>query len=160
YNALIPPRDDGQVWEYAGRYMGAHAGESGKYERNNSTRYAIQFTIGVANHPSYPTYDRSKPTVWEPLTDAMVLAFRWMRHQLIEAGAVSELVTPDRHLPGRQTACPGESVMARWDELLEPWTAQHHEPDPLPPEDDMAKIALIRFDGYADAFSVNPETEE
>lgn len=145
YNALIPPRTDGQVWEYAGEYMGAHAGESGVYEHNNSTRYAIQFTIGVSNHPSYSSYDPSRPTVWEPLTDAMVDAFRWWRHQLLEANVVTELVTPDRHLPGRATTCPGEAVMARWDDLLEPYA-----PPPPPPEVQQMPPTILRLKGYAD----------
>jgi hypothetical protein len=156
YNALIPPRTDGQVWEYAGEYMGAHAGEAGQYQKNNSTRYAIQFTIGVDNHPSYSNYDPSKPVRWEPLTDAMVDAFRWWVHELRSKGVVAWdcPITPDRHLPGRQTACPGEAVLARWADLLEPWQPPT-EPQ-LPPEDDMAKIAKIRFRGYADQFALIP----
>lgn len=154
YNFKILPRFDGSavVCEYAGLHMAAHAGETGKYEHNNSTRCAIQFAIGVDNHPSYSNYDPTRPVAWEPLTDAMVEAFRWLRADLLGLGAVTSLVTPDRELPGRATSCPGEAVVGRWDDLL---AADPTEPD-LPPEDDMANIAIIRPRGIADQFALVP----
>lgn len=154
YNYLIPPRADGsaQVWEYAGEYRGAHAGVE-----NNKRFIAVQFALGVDNHPSYASYDRSKPTVWEPLTDEMVDAFRWLRHKLVSEGRLrpDHKVVPDRHLPGRQTACPGDAVLGRWNDLLVPWETGSKEP-----EMQMVKIRLRDRNGveYADQFLAVPLT--
>lgn len=139
YNDICPPRSDGtsQIWEYAGEYMAAHAGSI-----NNMSWYAIQVAIGVSNHPSYASFDPTKPTVWEPLTDAMVNAIRWRRHNLVESGilAPNHEMRPHRALPTAQTICPGNAVLARWNDLLVPWS-----PTPQPPEDDMEYVTLTEL---------------
>jgi hypothetical protein len=128
YNYVIPPRMDGagpQVWEYAGTYQAAHS------QGENDVAIGVLFAIGVANHPSYPTYDPSKPTVWEPLTDGMVDAYRWLRDRLLyESGYVLPSVAEIEHrnMPGAATPCPGNSVIARAADLLVPSV-------PLPPEE-------------------------
>jgi hypothetical protein len=144
YNYVIPPRADGssQVWEYAGSFMAAHsAGE-------NNVAVGVLFAIGVNNHPSYSTYDPTKPVVWEPCTDRMVEAYRWLRDvhlagQGIVNGGVIEL--EHRSMPGAATACPGVSVIARAADL----TASH-TPD-LPPEE---PVTVSYFKLAADSLTV------
>lgn len=153
YNDIIPPRADrsSQVWEYAGDYMAAHAGAI-----NNPSWYAIQFALGVNNHPSQSGYDRLKPTIWQPLTDEMVNAFRWRRHDLVQRGllAPDHEVRPHRELPTAATACCGDGILSRWDDLLEPWVESlPPTPQPLPPEDDM-KPFLWRDARFANVFLV------
>lgn len=127
YNYVIPPRADGsaQVWEYAGTHQAAHsAGE-------NDVAIGVLFAIGVANHPSYSNYDRTRPTVWEDCTDAMVEAYRWLRDRLLfEAGFVTAdvLELEHRSMPGAATACPGQSVIGRFADLAAPY-----DPDPEDP---------------------------
>jgi hypothetical protein len=127
YNYVIPPRADGssQVWEYAGSYQAAHsAGE-------NDTAIGVLFAIGVTNHPSYSTYDKSKPTVWEALTDGMVDAYRWLRDRLLfDSGYVLPTVQELEHraMPGALTACPGQSIIARAADLLRPLIPIPEEP--------------------------------
>ena len=120
YNYVIPPRADGsaQVWEYAGSYQAAHsAGE-------NDVAIGVLFCIGVANHPSYANYDPTRPTVWEDCTDAMVTAYRWLRDRLLlDAGFVTAAVLEFEHraMPGAATACPGQSVIGRFNDLAVPY---------------------------------------
>lgn len=140
YNYIIPPRVDGsaQVWEYAGEYMAAHAGSQ------NNTRYvAVQFALGVDNHPSYGSYDRSRPTVWQPCTDVMVEAFRWLRDTvLVPSGLVARgaPMLEDNDLPGRATSCPGDAVRGRWVDLGKPYVV----PPPIEslPEDRTVKYFI------------------
>lgn len=138
YNYVIPPRADGtaQVWEYAGTYQAAHsAGE-------NDVAIGVLFAIGVANHPSYVNYDRTKPTVWEPLTDAMVEAYRWLRDRLLfDAGFVLPTVAQMEHraMPAAATACPGNSVIGRAADLLKPSV-------PDPPEEPIVKYFNLKAD--------------
>jgi hypothetical protein len=145
YNYVIPPRADGssQVWEYAGSYQAAHsAGE-------NDVAVGVLFAIGVANHPSYASYDPTKPTVWEPLTDPMVHAYRWLRDEyLARQGIIHPVYVAEvehRNMPGAATACPGVSVIARAADL----TASH-TPD-LPPEE---PVAVSYFKLAADSLTV------
>ena len=151
YNYVIPPRSDGsaQVWEYAGTYQAAHsAGE-------NAVAIGVLMCIGVDNHPSYKTYDPTKATVWEPLSDGMVEAYRWLRDEhLKHIGAVAvPAQTPHRNMPDANTACPGNAVLARWGDLLEPY--QPALPPPPAPEDDHQMIRM-RIDGYADQMLLVP----
>lgn len=143
YNYIIPPRSDGsaQVWEYAGDYMAAHAGST-----NNPRYVAVQFALGVSNHPSYSGYDPTKPTVWEPCTDAMVEAFRWLRDRiLVPSGLVarSAPMLEDNDLPGRATACPGDAVRGRWVDLGKPYVVPAPPPPPPPPPE-VPRMILVR----------------
>jgi hypothetical protein len=143
YNFIIPPRADGssQVWEYAGDYMAAHAGST-----NNPRYVAVQFALGVDNHPSYSSYDPNRPTLWQPCTDAMVEAFRWLRDTiLVPSGLVARgaPMVEDNDLPGRATACPGDGVRARWSDLLEPYVAPSPPPAP-PPTVEVPAMILVR----------------
>jgi hypothetical protein len=134
YNYVIPPRADGsaQVWEYAGSYTAAHsAGE-------NDISIGVLFAVGVANHPSYPTYDPTKPTIWEPITDPMVEAYRWLRDRLLtESGSVLPDVAEIEHraMPGAATICPGRSVIGRAADLLAP----------LPPEEPDVAVSYFKL---------------
>lgn len=104
YNYVI----DGQgvVWEYAGRYRAAHAGEP-----NNSNAYAILLLVGLA--------DTAHLTGFETVTEAMIVAVRRLRQWLVDVGALAagHEMLQDRQLPGRRTICPGPEVVARWDDL-------------------------------------------
>lgn len=119
YNYVIPPRTDpaaAVVWEYAGDYQAAHsAGE-------NAVSVGVLFALGVDNHPSYPSFDRNRPTVWELLTPGMVDAYRWLCEHLINQGVVRSAVaqTPHRNMPGAATACPGNSILQQWADLTAP----------------------------------------
>lgn len=120
YNYVIPPRSDGsaQVWEYAGDYQAAHS------EDENAVAVGVLFVIGVTNHPSYANYTPTKPTVWEPITPAMIDAYRWLRDvHLKGAGIVAANVAEVEHrnMPGAATACPGDSVISVDLELRLPW---------------------------------------
>lgn len=131
YNYVIPPRADGsaQVWEYAGGYQAAHsAGE-------NDISVGVLFAIGVANHPSFDKYDPTKPTVWEPLTDEMVDAYRWLRDEHLKplgivAPSVAEI--EHRHMPGAATDCPGQSVIFRDVDLDAPYQPEDWTMRPKP----------------------------
>ena len=125
YNYVIPPRGDGsaQVWEYAGDYQAAHS------EDENPVALGVLFVIGVTNHPSYGNYQPTKPTVWEPITPAMIDAYRWLRDVelpgIIDPATVAEV--EHRHMPGAATACPGNEVIAADSELDKPYA----EDDPM-----------------------------
>jgi hypothetical protein len=127
YNYVIPPRASNipEVWEYAGLYRAAHsAGE-------NDQAFGVLFLNGVDNHPSYSTYDPDRPTVWEPLQDCQIQAYRWLREKyLLHWQDITPVVkqTPHQLMPGAATACPGESILGRWNELLQPYS----EPTPAP----------------------------
>lgn len=128
YNYVIPPRTDGvaQVWEYAGDYQAAHS--SGE----NDVSIGVLFAIGVTNHPSYGNYNPAKTTVWEPITDPMIDAYRWLRDiHLKGAGIVAATVAEVEHrnMPGANTACPGNQVIAADVELRLPWTETPMGPD-------------------------------
>jgi hypothetical protein len=130
YNYVIPPRTDSssQVWEYAGTFQAAHS------QGENDVAIGVLFAIGVANHPSYANYDKTKPTVWEPLTDSMVEAYRWLRDRLLfDAGYALPSVAQIEHraMPGALTACPGNSVIGRAADLLAPTPPASEEPVPL-----------------------------
>jgi hypothetical protein len=131
YNDIIPPRADGssQLWEYAGEYMAAHAGAI-----NNPYWWAIQVAIGVDNHPSYSNYDRTRPTVWQPLTDPMIAAFQWRRRWLVDNGFLlpDHEVREHGQLPNAATTCPGNGVRARWADLVA--TTQPPGDDDMTPE--------------------------
>lgn len=150
YNFIVPPRVDGssQVWEYAGDYQAAHS--SGE----NDIAVGVLFAIGVANHPSYSNYDPNRPTVWEPLTDEMVDAYRWLRDVHLKGrGVVATNVAQIEHrfMPGAATACPGSSVMARAADLLAPYAPA----PPIPPKDDDMPNILWRPRGYKNVFITN-----
>lgn len=126
YNYVIPPRADGsaQVWEYAGEYRAAHS------ENENHIAIGVLFAIGVNNHPSYKNYDRTKPTVWQPLQDNMINAYHWLRDELLPSGGLvaGPAQTPHKDMPGALTACPGIPILGRWDTLV-------GDPTPPPGED-------------------------
>lgn len=132
YNYVIPPRADrsSQVWEYAGPYQAAHsAGE-------NSISLGVQFAIGVDNYPSYVDYDWSEPTIWQPLEDGQVEAFRFLMWKLRQEGLIDDrtvMVRPHKDMPGAATPCPGASILARWDELLMPWNPQENTVQAITP---------------------------
>lgn len=120
YNYVIPPRTDGsaQVWEYAGDYQAAHS------EGENAISVGVLFALGVTNHPSYGNYQPTKPTVWEPITPPMIDAYRWLRDEhLTGSGIVADTVAEVEHrnMPGANTACPGESVIAANSQLSQPY---------------------------------------
>lgn len=150
YNYVIPPRADGssQIWEYAGTWQAAHsAGE-------NDVSIGVLFAIGVNNHPSYSNYDPTRPTQWEPLTDPMVEAYRYLRDEvLIRQGIVIPAVEEIDHknMPGAATACPGVSVVDRHADLSKPWAPP--VPPPVPPEDDV-KPFLWRPAGFQNVFII------
>lgn len=155
YNYVIPPRDDGsaQVWEYAGTYQAAHsAGE-------NDVAIGVLFAIGVHNHPSYANYDKTRPTVWEELTDPMVEAYRWLRDRLLfDAGYVLPTVAQIEHraMPGAATACPGNSVIARAADLLEPLTKEPTNMEYFTLKDSPATLWQTVVPGVA--LRVDPDT--
>lgn len=129
YNYVIPPRADGsaQVWEYAGEYRAAHS------EDENGIAIGVLFAIGVNNHPSYKNYDRTKPTVWQPLQDNMINAYHWLRDELLpsEHLVTSPAQVPHKDMPGALTACPGIPILGRWATLV----GSPLPPPPLPGED-------------------------
>lgn len=100
YNWLID--SEGIIWEYAGDYVAAHsAGEN-------------PFAIGVIFWNS----------VQDDLTDAQVQAFRELRYDLTKRNMLSagHSIIPHKNMPGAATPCPGSKVLARWSELIVPYT--------------------------------------
>jgi hypothetical protein len=139
YNYVIPPRMAGaaaEVWEYAGLYQAAHS--SGE----NSISIGVLFAIGVNNHPSYSTYDPTQPTVWEPISEQMIDAYRWLRDvHLADVLRVPLEQRQHNQMPGAATSCPGESIISRWSELLAPCTPP--VPPPVPPPEEPVTTILI-----------------
>ncbi len=117
YNYLIDQA--GEVWEYAGDYRAAHS------TGNNDLAIGVLIWNGVA----------------EPVTDAQVLAVRWLRWYLQERHrlAADARTLPHKELPNAATACPGTLVMARWGEFLVPYIP----PQPEPPVVDSGSVITI-----------------
>lgn len=88
---------------YAGDYQAAHS--SGE----NAQAIGILFLNGVDQR----------------VTDSEVLAFRWLVADLFNRGRTGPATstTPHCDMPDAATPCPGDQVLARWDELLVPYTA-------------------------------------
>jgi hypothetical protein len=140
YNYLIPPRDVPTVWEYAGSYRGAHS------EDENDTSIGVLMVIGVSNFPTYPEYDPTKPVRWEDLTDNMVEAYQWLRDEYLPAKGLVANPEQRQHnqMPGAATACPGKSVIDRWDDLLQPYDNEEEE----------MNLILWRPKGYQNVFII------
>lgn len=123
YNYIIlPGRAGGLVCEYAGLYRAAHSAGENHW-------IGVQFALGVNNHPSYRNYDPGKPTVWQPVDDDMINAYRWLRDVHL-AGVLSANFDQLQHrqMPGAATACPGQAIIDRWADLLTAYT-EPSEPD-------------------------------
>lgn len=91
---------DGSLFEFAGLFQSAHS------KGNNLTSIGVQFHNSVG----------------EPLTDAQVDAYRWLRGHLVEIGALvaDHAVTPHHDMRGASTTCPGQWVKQRLAELIAP----------------------------------------
>ena len=114
YNWVVD--QDGVIWEYAGDYRAAHS------EGENSTAIGVLILVGIG----------------EVLTDAAVVAFQYLRANLIHRGRLSVNCETLQHrqMPGAATACPGDQVIARWDDLLKPFEIIiPPDPPPDPPVD-------------------------
>lgn len=99
----------GYIVEYAGGYRAAHS------EGENDRAVGVLFWVAVD----------------QPVPDAMVNAYRYLRDTiLVPGGAVGPATsqTPHRSMPGAATPCPGP-VLDRWAELLEPYK---NGGDPMP----------------------------
>jgi hypothetical protein len=154
YNYVIPPRADGtaQIWEYAGTYQAAHsAGE-------NATSVGVLFAIGVNNHPSYQSYDPTRPTQWEPLTPPMIEAYRYLRDEILaRQGIIHPMYVNEiehRHMPGAATACPGIEVIDHARELSAPYVTPAPTPPPTTPED-LPMTFLWKPAGFKNVFLVD-----
>lgn len=116
YNYVIGQDNDDLIYEYAGHFQAAHsAGE-------NSQSVGVLMLNGTR----------------EPLTDKQVRKFRWLRQLLVFDGTLkpNHEVTPHKEMPGAATACPGDLILARWSDLLAPYTEiPAPPPPPLPAYD-------------------------
>lgn len=117
YNYVLDTQ--GVMWCYAGEYQAAHsAGE-------NSKSVGVLWLLGVNDNP----------------TDAMIETFRWFRWVMVQFGlvAVNHEVRPHKNMPGAATICPGDRVMARWNDLMVPWNPNPVPPSPPPDPGDQYK---------------------
>lgn len=104
YNWVIGQENDNRVFEYAGEFRAAHsAGENG-------FAHGVLFLNGIS----------------DPLTDLQVRKFRWLRDRVLFPNGWVGVWTEQRghrDMPSAATACPGDLIRARWDELLKPFEA-------------------------------------
>lgn len=94
YNYVIA--QDGTVIEFAGQYEAIHCANY------NDKSYGILMLNGTK----------------EPLTDAQIAAFAWLRNLLhwTHQTTPSPVVKPHKDL--RATACPGQLILSRWSQLV------------------------------------------
>lgn len=112
YNYVIGQPDDDNVYEYAGPYQAAHC------KGHNHHSIGVLMLNGID----------------EELSDTQIDKLRWLRDYVLKGYGVVRLDVdqrPHREMPGAATACPGESIMSRWPELLTPWDGG--APDTPPP---------------------------
>lgn len=111
YNYVIGQREDDLVFEFAGKYAGAHSlGE-------NFESVGVYFLNGIN----------------EPLTETQIRKAQWLRDKLKYEGTLRMDVDqrPHRWMPGAQTACPGDVIMSRLTDIVKPYRPTG--PTPLPP---------------------------
>jgi len=122
YNYVIDQRDNGLVYEYAGHFRAAHAGQW------NGSWYGVLLLNGTE----------------EPLSDAQAEKFVWLREQL--GGEVLGVVP---HRAQRPTACPGDLIMSDFEKLTVPYVAppppvvEPDDPEEDPEEDEML-VAFVQ----------------
>ena len=88
YNYVIT--QDGSIWEFAGLFRAAHCAFA------NDTAIGVQFHNGVG----------------EPLLDAQLDAYRFLRGHLVAIGALApdHAVKKHREMPQAATDCPGSTT--------------------------------------------------
>lgn len=121
YNYVV----DGQgiVFEYAGEYKAAHAGDP-----NNTNTIGVLLLVGLAS------------SVYEKPTEEMIAAVRDLRVWLVDGAdlAANHQMLQHRQMPNAKTMCPGPEVIARWADLTAP-----PPPPPPPPQGDDVIIPYI-----------------
>lgn len=144
YSYAIHP--EGVIGEGQGHRRGAHTagvGCNGSPYGWNPCSFGICF-IGDF-HPRW--IGEGDSAVWfegDVLTGEAINSFRWLRDQLIADGLLEPGVYPTgghRDAPGNPTACPGDNIESRLDELRQPWTST-----PTPEDDDMPE-PIYRYTG-------------
>lgn len=120
YNWIID--SEGNVVEYAGFYRAAHS--AGK----NEISHGVLLLLGID----------------EPVTDAMILAFRQLMFWLKQNGhfGFHTEIRGHKDMPDAATVCPNSKVLARWGELTTPWLPEPTPPPPPPPTKEVAMIAI------------------
>ncbi len=131
YNYVIGQQDDGLVYEFAGLYRGAHSGGE------NSVAIGVLFLNAVG----------------EPLTDAQVDKFLWLRAHLEEIGAIPAGLVPTPHteMPGAETPCPGDVILPERGRLEAPLTAPEPPEEPAMQESD---FYLWRHEQHPEVFLI------
>lgn len=118
-----PIDTQGRVWTYAGEYQAAHsAGE-------NSLSHGVILLLGNGEAP----------------TDAMIDATRRLRHELVQENylAPDHQMLQHRQMPGASTSCPGDKVIARWNEFTAPYI-----PNPAPPPEPPNPGAILELHSF------------
>lgn len=114
YNYVI----DGQglVFEYAGDYRAAHYADHTTVPAVGKNDIAIGVLLLVGFVPP------SSAGVLEQPTIPMIVAFRDLRAWLVATGRLADPheLRGHRQMTGAPTACPGDAVMAKWDQFAAP----------------------------------------
>ena len=109
YNYVIDQKSNDVIYEYAGHFQAAHsAGE-------NADALGILLLNGTREHP----------------TPLQIQKWRWLRdYYLIPQGLLRSSPDQRQHnqMPGANTSCPGQLIIAKWSEFLLPY-----QPVPIPP---------------------------
>lgn len=132
YNYVIPVGVPGvaHVWEYAGLYQAAHSyGE-------NDLAFGCLLLLGVDNF--------GKPNqVWQPISEEMVYAVRWINKMLREQGFLSltHQLLPHASMPEAATPCPGVPAIERIPDMRVPL----QDPPPIPTPEPTGEDVLRRI---------------
>jgi hypothetical protein len=114
YNYVIFALADGTgvIAQYAGVFLAAHT------KGNNPTSIGCQFHLGATAVDSH-----KQPLGYQPMPDAMVAAYRFLRDRILRPFGVINAATAEtfhKDMPKAKTVCPGDSVVGRRAEMLLP----------------------------------------
>ena len=112
YNYVIFALDDGTavIAEYAGSFLAAHCTGS------NTKSVGCLFYLGATSVNA-----QGHPLGFQPMPDAMVPAYRFLRDRILRPFGVCNADTVEtfhHDMPGANTPCPGDSVIGRRAEIL------------------------------------------
>ncbi len=146
YSYAIHP--NGIIGEGQGTHQGAHTGGNLGCGRSpwgwNPCSFGVCF-IGDFHPREANDYQADE------LTDAAINSFRWLRDKLIREGDLVAGVYPTgghRDASGNSTACPGDNIEARLDELRAPYAEPVEPAAQRPKDDDMPWIAHTETGDY------------